>query len=443
MDFRFRDKELDTLRNMRWLSEQQHSRFSLVYGQPGVGKTRLVREALGGFPCLWVCPGGITEALLLDSLAAQTEEVMGIPLPDNIRSMEDFVNFTFNIGHDVSFSIIVKEFQDLSPETFSLMRRLWGVNRLSTHINVVLLTSDLSFLRRMDQDPSAAFKNPDSRIQLAPFTLAEQRAVLESIPGFNEGSEVDKADSALALFGVSGGMPSIVAEIHDCGRWKAGNVISFALRSHSASRRLWSGVISDVLGKNSESYCSILQSIAQGSRSQADIEARTGAGNLGGHLARLEQDYCLLGRMRPVFSDGKSRGVVRYGFLNPSLEFWFAFGFALDHKGFNPDRASAEACREWPMYSIRVMRRFFGRRLKEEGGYSNVGAWWEPAGKSHPLKGIDIVAWKESEKKILVADICRDEESFDSDSFVKRVNRFSAGTRHPKVDARLFTLKDV
>ena len=55
------------------------------------------------------------------------------------------------------------------------------------------------------------------------------------------------------------------------------------------------------------------------------------------------------------------------------------------------------------------------------------------------LIGVSMAA----EKKILVADICRDEESFDSDSFVKRVNRFSAGTRHPKVDARLFTLKDV
>ena len=45
--------------------------------------------------------------------------------------------------------------------------------------------------------------------------------------------------------------------------------------------------------------------------------------------------------------------------------------------------------------------------------------------------------------KILVADVCRDEESFDSEGFVKRVNRLSASTGHRKVDARLFTLKDI
>ena len=443
MNFRFRDKELDILRNMRWLSEQQHSRFTLLYGEPGSGKTRLVSEALKGFPCLWVCPGEITEALLLESLSAQAVEVMGAPLPDNIKDMEDFLNFMFNTGHEISFSVIIKEFQDLDPGTFALLRRLWGVNRLSTHINLVLVSSDLSYIRKLDANPNLAFNNLDSRILLVPFSLAEQRSVLESMPGFKEGSEEERADAVLAMFGVSGGMPSIVAEIHDSGIWKASGILAVALSGHSSARRLWSGVISNVLGKNSESYCSVLQVISRGSRSQADIEAHVGSGNLGGHLARLEQDYCLLGRSRPVFSDGKSRGVVRYGFLNPSLEFWFAQGFALDHRGFSPERAIAAAREGWQSYSVRVMRRFFAKRLQEENGYTNVGSWWEPATRNQVRKGIDLVAWRDTDKKILVADVCRDEESFDSEGFVKRVNRLSASTGHRKVDARLFTLKDI
>jgi len=443
MDFHFRDKELDTLRNMRWLSEQQHSRITLLYGEPGSGKTRLVSEALKGFPCLWICPGEITEALLLESLSDQADEVMGAPLPDNIKDMEDFLNFMFNIGHEIYFSVIIKEFQGLNPGTLALMRRLWGVNRLSTHINLVLVSSDLSFIHKLDMDPEQAFNNLDSRILLSPFSLAEQRSVLESMPGFKEGSEEERAEAVLAMYGVSGGMPSIVAEIHDTGKWKARQILAAALGAHSSVRRLWSGVISNVLGKNSESYCSVLQAISQGRHSQAEIEARVGSGNLGGHLARLEQDYCLLGKSRPVFSDGKSRGVVRYGFLNPSLEFWFAFGFTLDHRGFNPEKAVAASRDGWQSYSVRVMKRFFAKRLQEENGYPNTGAWWEPVNRNQARKGIDIVAWREADKKILVADVCRDEESFDSDGFVKRVNRLSVSTGHRKMDARLFTLKDI
>ena len=89
------------------------------------------------------------------------------------------------------------------------------------------------------------------------------------------------------------------------------------------------------------------------------------------------------------------------------------------------------------------MRRFFTKRLQEENGYPNAGSWWEPVSKGITSKDIDIVAWKDTDKKILVADVCRDEKSFDSKGFVKRVNCFSGSTRHHKVDARLFTLKDL
>ena len=76
MRFYDRDMEIQRLREIRDRSEKA-AQFTVVTGRRRVGKTSLVRKALGDGPLLYFFVGRKSEAELCESFQANVEEVLG------------------------------------------------------------------------------------------------------------------------------------------------------------------------------------------------------------------------------------------------------------------------------------------------------------------------------------------------------------------------------
>lgn len=79
----------------------------------------------------------------------------------------------------------------------------------------------------------------------------------------------------------------------------------------------------DEFGKDYGSYFSTLSLIASGKISRVEIESIMEM-QVGGFLDRLENEYSLIKKVRPIFAKPNSRS-VKYQINDNFLNFWFRF----------------------------------------------------------------------------------------------------------------------
>ena len=199
-----------------------------------------------------------------------------------------------------------------------------------------------------------------------------------------------------------------------------------------------------MLGKNSEIYLSILQLLAGGIVSQSELEDRLGGTIIGGHLAKLEKEYELVRKCRPMLAGPASRGVVRYKIADPGLRFWLRYveaGRADLELGRNAVLLR-RAQSDYPVFARWALREWFLRKFRQESGYEQLGGEWSPAHAGD--KEIDILGFPPRAKRALVGDVELRAEDFEKEPFLARVASLRKGSlKDYVIDARLFTLADM
>ena len=85
-----------------------------------------------------------------------------------------------------------------------------------------------------------------------------------------------------------------------------------------------------------------------------------------------------------------------------------------------------------------VQVRYFQRKVSEESEWEHVGGWW---GRKASM---DIVAWSENKKRVLVARSYRNSSDYDPEDFRLTVNTFKIlSGRAAGLQASYLTRKDV
>lgn len=125
----------------------------------------------------------------------------------------------------------------------------------------------------------------------------------------------------------------------------------------------------------------------------------------GGYLDRLEKDYGLIQRVRPILAKSNSRS-VKYFIKDNFLRFWFRFIYKNQSavEIGNLEYTKELVKRDLPTFSGYTLEKFFRQNLAESKQYNNIGVYWE----SKNLNEIDIVAINDKEKKVLIAEVKRD-----------------------------------
>jgi len=165
-------------------------------------------------------------------------------------------------------------------------------------------------------------------------------------------------------------------------------------------------VLVDEFGKDYGNYFSILSLIASSKTDRSDMESVLNM-PVGGYLDRLEKDYNLIKRNRPLGAKEGSRD-NKYSINDNFLNFWFRFIYkyrsAVEIGNLDYVRNIVE--RDYETYSGIILEKYFRSSLIESKSFSEVGSYWDKKGENE----IDIIALNEMEKQLAFYEVKRNKK---------------------------------
>lgn len=445
MKFYNREKELEELRRIRSLSFNKNSRMTVVTGRRRIGKTSLIKRAFlnSEEPVVYLFVGRKAEAELVESYIAEVATQLKAYVPDAFRSFAELFRHLMELSKTMKFSLIIdefQEFQNINKSIFSDIQNIWDSYKDNTHMNLVLSGSVLSMMKKIFTDAhEPLFGRADNIIRLKPFKIAVIKEILRDYnPEYS-------TEDLLALYSITGGIPKYIELFCDNDRLSKDSMLDFTLSSMSPFIDEGRNLLITEFGRDYGVYFSVLQSIADGRDSQAEITDYVGGMSIGGHLERLENTYNLITKYRPVFAKPTSKNNVRYRISDNFLLFWFRFVeknrpmIELD----NYTDLKELVMSQYTTYSGLTLERYFRQKLAEEGGFREIGQWWLPKlGKE--ASEIDIVGIHTDNKSALVAEVKRQRRNYDHKNFMTKVDRIRQTVlANYAVSPRLFTLDDM
>lgn len=445
MRFYNRENEIAELKRICNLSFTHNSRMTVLTGRRRIGKTSLIKKAFedSDAPMLYFFTGRKAEAALVDDFVREIHDKLHGYVPEGLMSVTGVLRHLFELAKTERFTLVIDEFQEfmtVNPSVFSDLQNLWDSYRLDTRMNLVLSGSVMSMMRRIFTDAhEPLFGRADNIINLRPFRI---KVVKEILKDYN--SEYTNGD-LLALYSITGGIPKYIELFCDNGHVTEESMLRFSVSYMSPFIDEGRNLLITEFGRDYGTYFSILLAIAQGRTSQAEITAALGGMAIGGHLERLENTYNIISKFRPVMSKPGSKNTVRFRISDNFMQFWFRFiernrsMIELD----NYDDLREVVMRDYPTYSGLMLEKYFRQKLTEEGGFREMGSWWE-AKSGKEANEIDIVGIRTEGKSALVAEVKRNARNYDNKSFMAKIEHIRAKILSGyEIESRLYTIDDM
>lgn len=445
MKFYNREKELRQLAEIRQRSFDNHSQMTVITGRRRIGKTKLIMKSCEDTPTVYLFVSRNNEATLCTQFSAAVRHSLGCYVPDGIRSFVQLLEQIMVIGRTMSFNLVIDEFQEffnINPSVFSGIQDVWDRYKDSTYVNFIASGSVYTLMHQIFMD----YKEPlygrcDTIIKLRPFSTDVMRHILSDYhPGYDN-------DDLLAMFTVTGGVPKYIELLMDRSAFTVNDIIGRVMEENSIFLEEGTILLATEFGKKYGNYFSILSAIASGRNTVPEISQSVGDTSIGGMLSRLEEDYELIIKKRPVMSKERSQN-VRYEIADNFLRFWFRYvarNQNLLQMGLN-DKLRDIALADYTTYSGLTLEKWFRLKLKEDGRYSAVGSWWNmtKGGKSEQSE-VDIVAIPmDGNEPAFVAEVKRQRKNFKPEWFASKVKHLQDKILHGyKIEAKLLSLEDM
>jgi len=179
-------------------------------------------------------------------------------------------------------------------------------------------------------------------------------------------------------------------------------------------------VLVEEFGKEYGTYFSILSAIARGKTSRAEIMNEI-AGDVGGYLTRLEEQFGLIAKHQPLFEPTANKG-CRYKLNDNFFRFWFRFVFKHQYlvqvRMF--DELRGLVSRDYEVFSGLTLEGLFRAEFSERHAYSRMGGWWDRKGENE----IDLVCENEFKGTIDFFEVKRDAKRYDRKLLEEKVEAF-------------------
>ena len=162
-------------------------------------------------------------------------------------------------------------------------------------------------------------------------------------------------------------------------------------------------------GKEYTTYFSILSLIASSRTSRSELESILEK-NIGGYLDRLENEYTIIKKVKPIFTKEGSR-TLKYEIIDNFFNFWFRFIYkyrsAIEIENY--EYVKKIVLRDYDTYSGSFLEKYFVEQLKLSYDYNNIGSYWERGNQNE----IDIVAVNDEKKTMLIAEVKRNPKKIE------------------------------
>lgn len=441
MKFYDRSAELAALGKIRQQSFTMHSQMTVLTGRRRIGKTSLIFKSCADTPFVYLFVSRSNEAGLCERFAETVRQALNVYVPHITRFGELF-EFLMDLGRRESFTLAIDEFQEfyyINPEIYSLMQDSWDRLRRESHIHLILSGSVYTLMNTIFRDAKEPlFGRADRIIKLQPFATPVLKEILKDhCPDFSN-------DDLLALYAFTGGVPKYIELLMDSGCTKMDSMVDFMLQPESPFITEGPALIVQEFGKKYGNYFSILSSIANGRNTISEIESSLGGISVGGQLKRLEEDYDLIRKKRPIFSKSSTQ-TVRYEITDMFLRFWFRYIFkyqdCIEIKNFA--FLSEIIKKDYPTFSGIALEIYFRQKMAEEGQFSAIGSWWQGQ-DSRDQNKINVVGIYAGEKKALVCEVKRQARNFKQKLFEQKIEVLkNKELSNYEIEQKLLTLDDM
>lgn len=426
-DSRFYDREHESREIAEFLGSDR-SELVLVYGRRGVGKSRLLDEAIGSTDVAPAPgPGRAVRAKTKNASASaypityrytavdrvmslQLEDMMrplyavGATVPGPVRRFEDFLDALGHIAEGQRphpFPVVLDEFPYLARAergVLTVVQRWW--NQIKTrrkNLKLFLAGSNVSFMEREALADDAALRSVRTgNLEILPLTYRHAAHFYAQLDALER----------VAAWTVWGGLPATLEEIRGAsGLWE--NIEQTTLRRGARLYREPEWLQYTEL-RTEAIYSSIVRAVASGRRTPSDIAdavGRKSASEVTPYLTRLLQGRILV-RKASMTAAGERERTAQYHVAEPFHAFWYRFvdpyralidlsnsGAALDvlrdpARGLDKlisEHAFEDICRTF------LLEATSAGRLPSDLRFDRVGSWWLATRDSSDE--VDIVAF--------------------------------------------------
>lgn len=434
MKFYNREDELSELATLYGQSAKA-GRMTVISGRRRVGKTVLALEAAGTTRHLYLFVSRKAEALLCEEYLDEIRRLFPVPVIGEIRHFRDIFALLIELSRTERLTLIIDEFQEfftVNPAVYSELQNLWDRNKNTCKLNLVCIGSVHSLMYRIFQDAKEPlFGRADRIILLKPFSIQTIFTILKDHGCHDLATLFD-------CYAVTGGLPKHLELLAENQALAKPAMLDFILKPHSPFLSEGRSQLVEEFGRDYGTYFSILALIASGKTTRSEIESILEI-HTGAYLARLENEYALIGRHLPITAKPGGR-LQKYFIRDNFLDFWFRFIYknhsAVETGNFTYLRDLIE--RDYDTWSDRLLERFFRDLLAGGGRYNKIGSYWERGNSNE----IDLVAVNDLKQQILIAEIKRNKARINMTDLETKARRLLENYRGYQVEYRALGLED-
>ena len=421
MKFYNRQNELSTLENTRQVAFSDHSQMTVLTGRRRVGKTKLMLHSCEGTPTVYLFVARSNEAALCRQFVETSARELSVFMPQGISSFVELFEQLMTIGRHQAFNLVIDEFQEffyINESVYSGMQDVWDRYKDITHVNLIVSGSVYTLMHRIFMEyKEPLYGRADSIIKLHPFATHVLKEILaDHSPAYTN-------DDLLALYTFTGGIPKYIEMLLGRGCYTMEAMVNYITSENSIFLEEGNILLIQEFGKKYGNYYAILSAIASGRNTAAEISEAVGGSSVGGLLQRLETDYEIIAKKRPILAKEGTQ-TVRYEIADNFLRFWFRYIIKnqdLIQSGMHSALANIIMA-DYPTYSGLTLERYFREQFREQQIYRNIGSWWETSkGKDVAQNEIDIVAIHLEGKRVLLAEVKRQRKNFKPEAFQEKV----------------------
>ncbi|MDR0908984.1 MAG: ATP-binding protein [Spirochaetaceae bacterium] len=431
-----REKEIAYLQSAEDKSKKTSSRMTVVMGRRRIGKTTLLARAYSE-EAVYFFVSKKSEPLLCAEYLKELQIKLDIGFVGEVSRFEDIFIYVMQLAEKRKFTLIIDEFQEffwVNPSIYSVMQRTWDLNKDKTKLNLVLCGSVYSLMYKIFQGyREPLFGRATGLLRIKPFSAEILKLIMADYRKSFTNHDL------LAMYLITGGVAKYVDYFIEEKALTLDKMLDSIFSENTFILEEGKNMLVDEFGKDYGTYFSILTLIASSKTSRPDIESILET-DIGGYLDRLENDFNLVEKIRPILAKPQTRA-VKYRISDNFLCFWFRFIYNNRSKieiG-NFDFVKNIIKRDYDTFSGIILERYFREKLVAEENLSAIGSWWEKGNQNE----IDIVGINEVDKRAIIVEVKRNPAKIKLDVLKKKATNLVQQLPGYSIEYRGLSIRDM
>jgi AAA+ ATPase superfamily predicted ATPase len=397
MKFYSREKELSTLEK-QYKQTDLSAIMTVITGRRRVGKTLLSLNYAKNKNYVYLFVSKKNEVLLCEEFLEQIREKFSLPVLGEIKDFRKIFQLLMEIGKQEKIVVIIDEFQEfynINPSVYSEIQNLWDQYKDQSQVHLIFIGSVYSLMAKIFKNSKEPlFGRADRIMYLKAFSPNVIKTILED---YHQCSK----ENLFINYMITGGVPRYQDILIKNNIFSEKQILNFFFSEESPFIEEGKTILIEEFGKDYGTYFSILELMSEGRTSRSEIESILEK-NIGGYLERLESDFDIVAKRKPVGS--KETGKVQKYFIKDNfLNFWFRYVYkyrsAVETENYDYIKQIVD--KTLSSYSGYYLEKIFQDLIIQTKKYNIIGNYWERGNKNE----IDIVAINELEKKIFIAEV--------------------------------------